>query len=54
MTKNVTLVSKDGKHEITLPEDERVEITQKRAEGWATKPEHTAAVKAEKKAGAAQ
>jgi hypothetical protein len=54
MGKNVTLVSKDGEHEVTLPEDEAVEITQFRALGWATKPEHTAAVKAEKKAETAQ
>lgn len=35
---NVTLVSKDGKDEITLPAKEAAEITNFKAAGWAEKP----------------
>jgi hypothetical protein len=52
MTKNVTLVSKDGEHAVEIPEDEAVEITQARAIGWTTKPELKAAERADKQADA--
>lgn len=48
--KTVTLVSKDGDHTVTIPESDAIEITQYRALGWATKPEHKEAEKAQKAA----
>lgn len=48
--KTVTLVSPNKEHEIELPESEPAEITNLRAQGWATKQEQAATERAEKKA----
>ncbi len=47
--KTVTLVSPDKEHEVEIPESEPAEITNFRAQGWATKVEHAATERAEKK-----
>ena len=49
-SKTVTLVHRDFDFEREFDESDALEITQARATGWATKPELSAAEKAEKKA----
>ena len=45
MAKTLKMVSKDGKHELEVDEDNKVEITQRRAEGWTLKSEKKADTK---------
>lgn len=47
MSENITLVSKDGEHSIELPTEDAAEITNFRAQGWATAEERKAVADAE-------